>query len=73
MRGFDVAALGGAGQQKTLQHHRSEDAAVDMGEDAADVVGAEAGGQRREARVVGFCWNFVFELAAVAEEALDDF
>ena len=46
---------------------------MDMGQDAADVVGAEAGGQRREARVVGFCWNCVFELAAVADEDSDDF
>ena len=46
---------------------------MDVGEDAGDVVGAEAGGERWEARVGGFGWDCVFELAAVAEEDLDDF
>ena len=46
---------------------------MDMGQDAADVVGAEAGGQRGEARMSGFCWNGVVELAAVADEDSDDF
>ena len=45
---------------------------MDVGEDAADVVGAEAGGQSGEVRVVGFCWNCIFEVAAVAEEDADD-
>ena len=45
---------------------------MDVAEDAADVVGAEAGGQSGEMRVGGFCWNGIFEVAAVGEEDSDD-
>ena len=41
---------------------------MDVGEDAAHVVGAEAGGQGGEARVGGFVGDRVAEAAAVAEE-----
>ena len=65
--------MGGAGQKKTFQHHGAEDAALDVGKNAAEVVGAEAGGQSGEAGVVDFCWNCVVEQLAVAEEDAGDF
>ena len=72
MCGFDVAVLGGAGEQIPFQHHGSEDAALDMAEDAADVVGAETGGQRGEAGVGGVVRDVLVQLPAVAEENADD-
>ena len=71
-RRLDVSALGGAGEQIPLQHHGAEDAALDMRKNAAEVVGAEAYGQRGEAGVIDLCGEGFIQVLAVAEEGSDD-
>ena len=70
--GLNVAALGGAGEEVALQHHGFEEAALDMPENAAEVVGAEAGGDGGEAGVGCFLGEGLVEVLGVADEGTDD-
>ena len=69
---LDIAALRGAGEQKLFQHHRAENAALHMRENAADVVGAEAVGKARKMPVFGAIGEGAVEVFAVAQQGSDD-
>ena len=70
-RRLDVSALGGAGEQIALQHHGSEDAALDVGKNTAEVVGAPAYGQRGKAGVVDEFGEGFIQVLAEAQEGSD--
>ena len=70
-RRLDITALGGAGEQIPLQHHGAEDATLDMAENAAEVVGAPAYGQRGKAGVVDEFGEGFIQVLAEAQEGSD--
>ena len=69
---LDIAALRGAGEQKTLQHHGAEDAALHMIENAAHIVRAEAGRQSGKAWVLGTIGEGSVQVLGIAEEDPDN-
>ena len=71
-RRLDVSALGGASEQIALQRHGAEDAALDVGKNTAEVVGAPAYGQRGEAGVVDEFGEGFIQVLAKAQEGSDD-
>ena len=72
LRRLDIPALRGAGEQIPFQHHRAENAALHMRENAADVVGAEAVGKARKMPVFGAIGEGAVEVFAVAQQGSDD-
>jgi len=68
----DIAALRGAGQQKSLQYHGAENPAPHMAENTAQIVGAEAGGEGGKAGVIDPFREHDIQTLAVAEQDADD-
>ena len=71
-RNHQVAAPCGARQQQAFEHDGAHDAAAEMGEDHRDLGGAEASGDDGEAARGGAMLEGVGEVAAVAEQDVED-
>ena len=67
----DVLAGGGAGEEQALQCRGAQDAAIEVGDDGGEVVGAEAAGDGVEGGRGGALADGVDEVAAIGEEDAD--